>query len=187
MRISRIAPFATATLLIATTATAQEIKPVSVPAPETARVTFYQNGLGVVDERRAAEIGATGPVRLTLTGIAPAAIDGSAVIDTDTLDIRRLVYRLQPLSMNLMLKRAVGGTVQRVRNHPETGATSHESVNLIGLDGGLAMIERDGVIEIVSPGELAYENLRRTCLNAPRSTRRDTRSDQVHATFGFDT
>jgi len=156
MRFTRIAPLTVAILATAISAHAQTIEPVSVAPAETAQITLYQNGLGIVDEQRTAKIGAAGPTRLTLSGIAPAAVDGSAVIDTDALDIRRLVYRLQPLNARLMLERAIGGTVTRVRVHPETGAESFETVNLLGLDGGLAIIERDGLVELVGPSVLAF-------------------------------
>lgn len=136
-------------------ASAQDIAVTPVPAAETARVTLYQNGLGIVDEVRLAEIGAAGPSRLSLTGIAPAAVDGSAVIETTGLDVNRLVYRLQPLSQRMMLERAVGGPVERIRVHPESGAESYETVTLLGLDGNAAIVEKAGRVETVDPNAFA--------------------------------
>lgn len=143
------------------------ITPVLVSAPDYARVTLYQNGLGVIDETRTPQIGAQGPTRLTLTGVAPAAIDGSVVIDTSAMDVRRLVYRLQPLSFRLMLERAVGQDVERVRIHPETGAESAQTVRLLGLEGGAAMIAANGRTELVDARSLALSTPDEDLLERP--------------------
>ena len=156
MTLARIAAAAMLSAAVGLPTWAQEITPVTVAAPDEARLTLYQNGLGVIDETRDAAIGAAGPTRLTLTGITPAAIDGSAVVAVDSLDIRRVVYRLKPLSRQLLLKGAAGGTVELVRTHPETGAESSVAAEVLGLDGGRPILRIDGRVETDPPGRLLF-------------------------------
>ncbi|MEQ8665202.1 MAG: hypothetical protein RIC16_05705 [Rhodospirillales bacterium] len=167
MDLARIAATAVLIGVLSGPALSQEMTPVVVPAPGEAGITLYQNGIGVIDETRNASIGAAGPTRLTLTGVAPATVDGSAVIAVDGLDIRRLVYRLRPLSRQLILEGSVGGTVDLVRTHPETGAETVETAEVLGLDGGRAILRIGDRVETDAPGRIAFAPLDAALVDRP--------------------
>ncbi len=158
----RIAGFPSALALalavVFTASVASAVEKVNVPAAETAELTVYQNGLGLVVEKRTASIGATGPFGVSLTGIPATAVQGSARFTGDRLDPRRMHYRLRPLDRQLLLESKIGEIVTLIRSNPQTGEEKDVTARLVALEGQWPLLEIDGRIEINPPGRLVFDN-----------------------------
>ncbi|MEX0759141.1 MAG: hypothetical protein WD100_06135 [Tistlia sp.] len=146
-------PFA----LDAPPASAQQATTIALEARRDLALTVYQNGLGLVEERRWVPL-VPGANRLDLLGVSERIVAPSLVVSGEGLTLGEQAWRPADLTPQRLLESAVGGRVRLVREHPETGETVSEPAVLLSLAGGPVLRVGDR-IEIDPPGRIVLDRL----------------------------
>lgn len=139
-------------------AQAQTATKVAIEARRGLALTVYQNGLGLVAERRWVPL-AQGENRIDLIGVSERIVAPSLIVSGDDgLTLRDQAWRPADLTPQRLLESAVGGKVRLVRENPETGETVSEEATLLSLAGGPVLRVGDR-IEINPPGRIVLDRL----------------------------
>jgi hypothetical protein len=128
-------------------------------------LTLYQNGLALVDERRAASL-PENTSSVVLAATSPHLIPGSARILAPGLALRALDYRLHHLSRQTLLMASVGKHVGVIQTHPATGEKSVVSAEVVSVTGGI-LLRMDGHLVTGDPDLLVFKDIPAALLQSP--------------------
>jgi hypothetical protein len=136
---------------------AQAATTIALEARRALSLTVYQNGLGLVEERRWVPL-VPGANRVDLLGVSERILAPSLVVSGEGLTLRDQAWRPADLTPQRLLEAAVGSRVRLVRDDPATGATVSEPAVLLSLAGGPVLRVGDR-IEIDPPGRIVLDRL----------------------------
>lgn len=145
-----------AALPAAAPAAAQNATVVTPEARRGLALTVYQNGLGLVEERRWVPL-VPGANRLELLGVSERILAPSLSVSADGLSLQAQAWRPADLTPQRLLETAVGGRVRLVREN-QAGETVSEPAVLLSLAGGPVLRVGDR-IEIDPPGRIVLDRV----------------------------
>lgn len=139
-------------------AAAQAATEIALEARRGLALTVYQNGLGLVDERRWVPL-VPGENRVDMLGVSERIVSPSLIVSAEGgLNLLDQAWRPADLTPSRLLESAVGGRVRLVTENPETGETVSEPAVLLSLAGGPVLRVGDR-IEIAPPGRIVLDRL----------------------------
>lgn len=131
---------------------------VSEEARTSVGLAIYNDGFGVVRDRRAARL-PQGRSDIRLIDIAPLLQPESFLLSVpDGVSLVALRRSLEILSPAALLNAFLGEKIRWVTTNPATGERRVETVTLVSLNGG-TIIERQGRIEFNPPGRPAFPEI----------------------------
>lgn len=137
-------------------AAAQNATVVTTEARRGLSLTVYQNGLGLVEERRWVPL-VPGANRLELLGVSERIVAPSLSVAAEDLTLQAQAWQPADLTPQRLLESAVGGRVRLVHEN-EAGETVSEPAVLLSLAGGPVLRVGDR-IEIDPPGRIVLDRV----------------------------
>ncbi len=152
--------YLTAALIAAAAFPALAADPVTTPEDQTGlTLTVYQQNIALVREQRRIAL-PDGRSRLAVVGVPSALMPETVLAEGATADRIRVlgqVYESALLTPEALLRAAVGGTVQVVTTHPETGAESFAVADVLRAQGREALLRLDGRIRTMDVRRIAFD------------------------------
>lgn len=134
--------------------------PVTTPEDQTElTLTVYQQNIALVRERRSIEL-PDGRSRLAVVGVPSALMPETVLASGATADRIRVLGQVCEsalLTPEALLRAAVGNTVQVVTTHPETGAESFATADVLRAQGREALLRLDGRIRTMDVRRIAFD------------------------------
>jgi len=128
----RLATFAaTAALLVATTASAQQATP-------QLSMTIYNNDIALVEDVRTVQIG-SGRTRLEFPNVSGRIQPETAALKADGVSIVEQNFDFDLLTPVKMMEKAVGSRVRIVRTNPATGRETVETAEVLSANQGVVL------------------------------------------------
>ncbi len=122
------------------------------------RLTFYNNGLALIDDQRRGEL-KKGINSLNITGISPSMIvDSARVTSEGKISVREQSYLGKNLSHRDLLEAHIGKAVKIALTNPDTGEDTVRDAVLLSADQGL-IVRIGNQIEINPPGRIVFPAL----------------------------
>ncbi len=144
-------------VLAAAAARADEVR-LAADARTALQLTLYQGGFAYIQDMRTVTLPAGG-ARVAITGVSPLLVPQSVLLrGSDGVRIGEIAYALERLSVDSLLRHAVGRTVDVVRTHPTTGADEREPADVLSAEGGIVLRYRER-IETGVPGRLVLREI----------------------------
>ena len=142
--------------LLAPAAAAQEV-PLTAESRRALTVTVYNQGFGLVSERRSVTLPA-GETLLAIEDVSGQMQPETVLLAAPGLRIVEQSLVADLLTPQRLLEASLGQTVQIIRSHPETGEDQVSEAKVLSLAGGL-VVQIGQRIETNPPGRIAFTGL----------------------------
>jgi hypothetical protein len=171
--LSCIAAAALAALLAAAGSAAQTPPPAerrsSLKDQQSVAVTIYNEDLALVKEVRSLAFDA-GANRVALRDVSARMRPETALLRSvshpGSLELIEQNFDFDLLTPSKLLEKAVGGTVRVVRTHPQTGAETVETAQVLAAAGGV-VLKIGERIETGVPGRIVFDGVPATLRDRP--------------------
>jgi hypothetical protein len=153
-----------AALPVPLSAAAQEV-PLTAESRSALALTIYNQGFGLVSERRRATLPA-GETLLAIEDVSGQMQPETVLLSAPGLRIVEQSLAADLLTPQRLLEASLGETVEWIRSHPETGEDQVSEATVLSLAGGL-VLQIGERVEINPPGRIAFTSLPAGLRSAP--------------------